>query len=347
MVRLVAVFTCLEPAVSALRQAAALIRAGELVAFPTETVYGLGGDAGNNLAIQRIYQVKGRPAHNPLIVHVPDMAAAQQYVTAFSPVALALANQFWPGPLTMVLPRNDRICPAVSAGKNTVAIRCPRHPVALALLQESGRPIAAPSANRSGYTSPTTAAHVSAELSGLIPLILDGGPCLVGLESTVVDVTGTVPVILRPGAVTPRMLAESLAAAGFSSAVNVLAGHDATTVPADVKSPGLLPSHYAPRTPAYRFSASKIDRLRRYLRQIGEQRIGLLCWQQFAELPTDAETRVLPAAAPACARELYGALRDLDTRRCDVLLIQYPEAVDGLWLAIADRVRRATKELPL
>jgi L-threonylcarbamoyladenylate synthase len=341
------VLTSLKPAVSALRQAAELIRAGELVAFPTETVYGLGGDAGNISAIERIYQVKGRPAHNPLIVHVPDIAAAQQCVTTFSPMALALARQFWPGPFTMVLPRKDRICPMVSAGKNTVALRCPQHPVALALLRESGRPIAAPSANRSGYTSPTTAAHVAAELSGLIPLILDGGPCRVGLESTVVDLTGTIPVILRPGAVTPDMLAASLATAGFPSAVHGPSSRSVTTVPEEVKSPGQLESHYAPRTPAYRFSISKLDRLQRYLRQAGNQRVGLLCWEQWPQLPACAETRVLPAEASACARELYIALRDLDTRHCDVLLIQYPEAMDGLWLAIGDRLRRATKELPL
>ena len=338
--------TRIEPADLGLQEAAELIRRGDLVAFPTETVYGLGADAGNASAIEKIYQVKGRPANNPLIVHVPDVAAAQSYSAGFSPIAVAFAQAFWPGPLTLVLPRNDRICPAVSAGKTTVAIRCPSNPVAQELLRAAGRPIAAPSANRSGHTSPTTAQHVYDELAGRIALILDGGACGVGLESTVVDVTGTSPAILRPGAVTQAMLARCLAAAGFSTPVAVLTKHAGNSTNEPLDSPGQLESHYAPRTAAYRFYASDLRRLNAYLPTMRNQRIGMLCLESFAAPAGLAKILVLPAAEQACARALYGALRELDTAGCDVLLIQCPENSVGVWAAIEDRLRRATKELP-
>lgn len=339
--------TRIEPADSGVHEAAELIRCGELVAFPTETVYGLGADAGNYAAIQRIYRVKGRPVNNPLIVHVPDYAAAVEYSQRFPATAVILAKTFWPGPLTLVLQRNDRISPEVSAGKNTVAIRCPNHPVALALLRESGRPIAAPSANRSGYTSPTTAKHVADELEGRIPLILDGGPCEVGLESTVVDMTGAVPMILRPGAITQAMLARCLAAAGSASDVEVDADHADKSEKDELKSPGLLERHYAPRTAAYLFYASDSAALRTYLNPRRDRRIGLLCFDGFAAPAEIKEKIVLPANAQQCARAMYAALRELDRRRCDVLLVQCPETTDGLWSAIVDRLRRATKELPI
>ena len=338
--------TRIEPADLGLQEAAELIRRGDLVAFPTETVYGLGADAGNASAIEKIYQVKGRPANNPLIVHVPDVAAAQSYSAGLTPLAVAFAQAFWPGPLTLVLPRNDRICPEVSAGKNTVAIRCPRNPVAQELLRTAGRPIAAPSANRSGHTSPTTAQHVYDELAGHIALILDGGPCGVGLESTVVDVTGTTPAILRPGAVTQAMLARCLGAAGFSTPVTVLTRHAGNSTNEPLDSPGQLESHYAPRTAAYRFYASDLPRLNAYLPAMRNRRIGMLCLEGFAAPAGLAKLLVLPAAEQACARVLYGALRELDTAGYDVLLIQCPENSVGVWAAIEDRLRRATKELP-
>ncbi len=338
--------TRIESAVSGVHEAAELIRCGELVAFPTETVYGLGADAGNNAAIQRIYQVKGRPANNPLIVHVPDYAAAMEYSRRFPTMAVIFAKTFWPGPLTLVLQRNDRISPAVSAGNKTVAIRCPNHPVALALLRESKRPIAAPSANRSGYTSPTTAQHVADELDGHIPLILDGGPCDVGLESTVVDMTSAVPMILRPGAITQAMLASSLRQAGLAPDVAVPAGRAGISETDELKSPGLLERHYAPRTAAYRFYASDSAALRTYLEPRRDQRIGLLCFDGFAAPAEIKEKIVLPANAQQCAKAMYAALRELDRRRCDVLIVQCPETTDGVWSAIEDRLRRATKELP-
>ncbi len=339
--------TRIEPADFGLQEAADLIRRGELVAFPTETVYGLGGDAGNASAIERIYQVKGRPGNNPLIVHVPDVSAARDYTSEFPAIAAVLAQAFWPGPLTLVLQRNDQICPAVSAGKTTVAIRCPNNPVAQALLQAAGRPIAAPSANCSGHTSPTTAQHVLDELAGRIALILDGGLCKVGLESTVVDVTGSSPVILRPGAVTQAMLAQCLTDAGFSVQVTVAAKYAGNSANEPLKSPGQLESHYAPRTVAYRFYASDQPGLNAYLLTLRNQRIGMLCLEGFAVPAGMAKILILPAVEQACARALYGALRELDAADCDVLLIQCPENNFGVWAAIEDRLRRATKELPL
>ncbi len=339
--------TRIEPADSGLSEAAELICSGELVAFPTETVYGLGGDAGNAAAICRIYQAKGRPANNPLIVHVPDIQAARKHSARFPAVAEILAEKFWPGPLTLVVHRHDSICPVVSAGGKTVAIRCPGHSVAQALLRLSRRPIAAPSANCSGHTSPTTARHVHDELAGRIALILDGGPCAVGVESTVVDVTGAFPVILRPGAVTHAMLTQCLAEAGLTLPVTTSNINPGKTDGGELKSPGLLESHYAPRTAAYRFYASDTPRLNTFLRHRNTLRIGLLCFADFPVPPMVAEKILLPIDAELCARALYGALRELDAMQCDVLLVQCPDHAVGLWAAIEDRLRRATKELPL
>jgi L-threonylcarbamoyladenylate synthase len=186
-----------------LARAAALLRAGELVAFPTETVYGLGADAGNGRAVAGIFAAKGRPHFNPLICHYPDAAAAFADVVAGTR-ARALAARFWPGPLTLVLPRRPdcRVDLLTGAGLETLAVRVPGHPLALALLRQAGVPVAAPSANRSGGVSPTTAAHVLEGLSGCIAAVLDGGPCPVGVESTVLDLSGSAPVLLRPGGVT-------------------------------------------------------------------------------------------------------------------------------------------------
>src|SRR6266550_6691516 len=193
---------------TAIARAAQLLRDGELVAFPTETVYGLGGDATSEAAVARIFAAKGRPRFNPLIVHVPGLAEAEP-LAVFDERARDAAGRFWPGPLTLVLPRREGggLSLLASAGLDTVALRAPAHPVAQQLLRATGKPIAAPSANRSGRVSPTTAAHVAAELGESVALILDAGPCPVGLESTVLDLTGPLPLLLRPGAVTLEELA--------------------------------------------------------------------------------------------------------------------------------------------
>jgi L-threonylcarbamoyladenylate synthase len=228
-------------AASQTARAAAALRAGGLVAFPTETVYGLGADATRDRAVAAVFAVKGRPSFNPLIVHVADTPAAMRLVM-FNDAAHRLAKAFWPGPLSLILTRRDD-CPVsllCSAGLDTVAVRIPAHPTALALLAAAGRPIAAPSANRSGRVSPTTAAHVAAEFPRDAGLILDGGPCRVGLESTVLDLTGETPILLRPGAVTLEALAALIGPVRQSGIVEDGVARS---------SPGLLASHYAPSLP--------------------------------------------------------------------------------------------------
>src|SRR6266566_4286067 len=224
---------------SAIARAARLLRDGALVAFPTETVYGLGGDATSDRAVARIFAAKARPEFNPLIVHVPGLAEAEA-LGEFDQRAREAARHFWPGPLTLVLPRRTGggLSLLASAGLDTVALRAPRHPVAQSLLRATGKPIAAPSANRSGRISPTTAAHVAAELGESAALILDAGPCPIGLESTVLDMTCPVPVLLRPGGVTLEQLTDLLGP--------IETRQTDTDIP---RAPGSLPSHYAPSLP--------------------------------------------------------------------------------------------------
>lgn len=235
-----------------LRVAAELIRAGKVVAFPTETVYGLGADALNPDAVRAIFAAKGRPADNPLIVHIADRKDLLMIAAWLPACAAPLIDRFMPGPLTLILPRAKMVPDVVTAGLDTVAVRIPEHPVARRLIELAGVPIAAPSANRSGRPSPTTAAHVLEDLDGVIPLIVDGGACCFGLESTVLDITGPIPVILRPGAVSaeeiikvigPIRTAEESQSAEMRSAAG---GHLSTAVP---RSPGMKYRHYAPKTP--------------------------------------------------------------------------------------------------
>jgi L-threonylcarbamoyladenylate synthase len=234
-----------QPTDDAIAEAAARLRAGDLVAFPTETVYGLGGDATNDTAVARIFAAKGRPQFNPLIVHVPDIDAARRLVT-FNRFAETLATALWPGPLTLVLQRRAD-CPVsrlASAGLDTLAVRVPHHPLAQKLLRACGLPLAAPSANTSGRISPTTAVHVAADLAndqkGAVAMILDGGPCAVGLESTVVDLSGRDPALLRPGGVTPDVI---------TGLIGPLKRPAASAADAVLRAPGMLTSHYAPRLP--------------------------------------------------------------------------------------------------
>ncbi|MBO6805347.1 MAG: threonylcarbamoyl-AMP synthase, partial [Thalassospira sp.] len=233
----------------ALSQAAAKLRAGELVAFPTETVYGLGADATNADAVAGIYAAKKRPSFNPLISHFPDRDAAAKHAV-FDARADKLAAAFWPGALTLVLPRqaNSDVCDLVTAGLPSIAVRVPAHPMARELLRAVGRPVAAPSANRSGKISPTTAAHVAQSLGNAIGMILDGGPCGVGLESTVIDLTTDRVVMLRPGGVTADQVSELLG-------TDVVMAESDDTAP---KSPGMMTSHYAPGLPV-RLDATTAD----------------------------------------------------------------------------------------
>jgi L-threonylcarbamoyladenylate synthase len=308
----------ISPATSrAIARAAALLRAGRLVAFPTETVYGLGGDATNERAVAEIFAIKGRPRFNPLIVHVAGMAEAEA-LAVFDYRARRAAGRFWPGPLTLVLRRRDDsgLSLLASAGLDTVAIRVPCHQVAQALVCETGRPIAAPSANRSGRVSPTEAAHVAEELGDRVALILDGGRTPMGLESTVLDVSGEAAVLLRPGGVTLEQLMELL-------------GPIAMPVTADPKSPGMLPSHYAPALPL---------RLEAIEAHPGEALLafGLDTPPGFAEVLWLSRSGDLAEAAA----NLFTMLRRLDRPPfAGIAVMPIPE--HGLGRAINDRLRRA------
>jgi len=313
--------TLVEPAdPDTLERAAALIRAGRLVAFPTETVYGLGADATSDVAVARIYEAKGRPRFNPLIAHVADVGAARR-LAVFDARAEAVAARFWPGPLTLVLPRRAD-CPVsllACAGLDTVAIRVPAHPIARALLRAAAVPVAAPSANPSGAVSPTTAAHVVQGLDGRVDMVIDGGACAVGLESTILDLSGADPVLLRPGGVT----AEDLCAVIGPVA---MPGADAHARP---KSPGLLLRHYAPGIPV----------------RLGATAVGpeeaLLAFG--ADVPGGAvETLNLSPSGDLteAAANLFRYLRALDRPgRSGIAVMPVPER--GLGAAINDRLRRA------
>ena len=325
---------------TAIAEAAACLRGGGLVAFPTETVYGLGADALNPTAVARIFAAKGRPAEDPLIVHLADAADLGLVASDLPPAAALLAAALWPGPLTMIVPRGPAVPPAVSAGRATVAVRVPAHPVALALIAAAGTPIAAPSANRFGHTSPTSAAHVLADLDGRIDLLIDGGPTAIGLESTVIDLTAAVPTLLRPGAVSLERLRELLGA--------VALGGRAAQGEAMI-APGLLDRHYAPESELW-LCVGEPEAARTWLRQrasellAGGLRVGLLLPDEDAELLADLGCdieRLGPQGDLAVvAQRLYAALRALDERRPTVILARdLGEA--GLGRAIRDRLTRA------
>lgn len=308
------------------RRALEVLEAGGLVAFPTETVYGLGADGLAASAVARIYAAKGRPPTNPLILHVSGLAMARALVRRFPPEALALAEAFWPGPLTLVLPKDACVPDAVTAGGGTVALRMPAHPVPLALIRTFGRPLAAPSANRSEHVSPTTAAHVADDLAGAVDLILDGGPCERGLESTVLDLSGPEPRILRPGPLPPALLARVLGR-------TPLVGAD--SVPRVAPSPGLSPRHYAPRIPVV-LAADAEAELARATGPQGWLRLG----DPPAALPEGVACRALSGQPDVAARGLYAALRELEALPLVRIVADLPPDT-GPWLALRDRLTRA------
>jgi L-threonylcarbamoyladenylate synthase len=308
----------------AIDRAVELLRAGQVVALPTETVYGLGADALNPAAVARIFALKGRPTDHPLIIHLPPEARLDDWAAEVPPAARALAAAFWPGPLTLILTRGPRVPRAVTGGQDTVALRVPDHPVALALLRAFGSGIAAPSANRYGHISPTTAAHVWTEFGDAVPLVLDGGPCRVGIESTIVDLSRGAPVVLRPGAVTERDLRRVLGDTAHRPAEG-----------AAPRAPGLIKRHYAPRTPAELIdSAALSDRLAELAR--AGHRVGVLV---LGTAPP-ANGIALPPDPGAYSRGLYAALRELDRRGYRRLLIEAPPEGEA-WQAVNDRLRRA------
>jgi L-threonylcarbamoyladenylate synthase len=319
------------PAAESIARAADVLRAGGLVAFPTETVYGLGALALDAAAVGRIFAAKGRPANNPVIVHVADAAAARRVTADWPDAADRLADRFWPGPLTLVLPRGAAVPDAVTAGGPTVAVRVPAHPVALALLRAVGAPVAAPSANRSSELSPTRAEHVLRGLDGRIDLVLDAGPTAGGIESTVLDVSSTPPRLLRPGLIGPAEL---------EAVVGPLTRGARAAPSAALPSPGMLPRHYAPRTPL-ECVQNGWERVAALLN--AGARVG---WLTFGSAPIPSPPGLIglemPADAAAYAARLYDALHVLDGARLDRIVVDRPP--DGeAWLAVRDRLRRAAE----
>ena len=300
-----------------IHSAAQALGAGHLIAFPTETVYGLGADATNPDAVKRIYEVKGRPSDHPLIVHIAAIDQMAQWAIDIPEFAITLARDFWPGPMTLVLTRSAKAKDFITAGQETVALRVPAHPIALSLLQEFKEGIAAPSANRFGSVSPTTAEAVEEELKDYLSpqdLILDGGQCLVGVESTIIDCTKETPFILRPGAITAEMIEEST---GLITLINK---------DNQIRVSGSLDSHYSPKAKVV-------------LDAIAEPGDGLIAPDQ---IPTpDGVIRLAsPSSIEGYARDLYAALRLADTKYLDVVVVLQPGG-DGLAEAIRDRLARS------
>ncbi len=319
--------------------AVAALADGQLVAFPTETVYGLGANARNAAAVARLYAAKGRPPDHPVIVHIASADDLPLWAREVPDAGRTLAARFWPGPLTLVLKRASGVRDAITGGQDTVAVRCPAHPVALRLLRAARAAgidgIVAPSANRFGRISPTTAAHVREELAGAVAMVLDGGPCAVGIESTIVDVSGARPRVLRPGMITEEDVADCLGA-GLGEATA-----------AAPRVSGALPSHYAPVTPLELLdSAHCVARVRTLLD--GGQRVALLASAAtLRALGTVPGLLALPAPATpeTYARTLYASLRDLDGGGCARILVETPPP-GAAWRGITDRLRRASCTAP-
>lgn len=320
-------------------RSAQVLRQGGLVAFPTETVYGLGADALDGSAVARVFAAKGRPADNPLIVHIPSAAGMDNLAVHIPPAARLLAERFWPGPLTLVL-ESSRVVPLeTTGGLNTVALRVPDHPVALALIAAAGVPVAAPSANLSGRPSPTTSRHVLDDLAGRIDAVLDGGPCKVGVESTVLDLRDGRPRLLRPGGITAEAVSDAL-------------GRECEVAPWEPQdgappSPGLKYSHYAPKAPLYLLTGepaavlARLQALLEHYRGRG-QKVGLLLSSENAARLACEHLEVLGSRADPAAQAavLFSALRRFDEYGVDLILAEgYPEK--GLGLAVMNRLRKA------
>lgn len=325
---------------NALDQAVALLQAGELVAFPTETVYGLGADAANAEAVARIFAAKGRPADHPLIVHLPGAGYLEQWACDIPGIAWELAEAFWPGPLTLILKRAPGVPYAVTGGQETVGVRVPSHPLALNLLRAYAQAggglggmcgIAAPSANRFGRISPTEAAHVREELGDAVSLILDGGPCPVGIESTILDLSqgdGHPARLLRPGHITPAQIAA------------ITGALPETPLPGTApRTSGTLEAHYAPLTPLRMVASADLRATLEALIRAGKK-IGLIASSQPLGLLPPHALRQMPTEPEGYARRLYAALRELDEAGNDLIVVEaLPN--DPAWNAVADRLRRA------
>ncbi|MBO9540297.1 threonylcarbamoyl-AMP synthase [bacterium] len=319
------------PDLAQLAPAAALLRKGGLVAFPTETVYGLGADARNPAAVARIFESKGRPATNPLIVHVADVDAARAIAATWPPIADRLAAAFWPGPLTLLLPKRPEIPDLVTAGLGAVGVRIPAHPVALALLKEAGIPVAAPSANPYMGISPTEARHVLAGLGDRVDAIVDGGSCAVGIESTVLDLTGEVPTVLRPGGVSLDAIRRIAPEARMA---HLVPGEGPQA------SPGLARRHYAPKAPL-----SLIDGREALVPALAAAGGGPVAVLTIGPAPaglTQARVHELPRDPEGYAAALYATLHALDAQGVSRILVERPPETDA-WTAVRDRLGRAAE----
>jgi L-threonylcarbamoyladenylate synthase len=326
---------------AAIAEAAERIRAGELVGFPTETVYGLGADASNDAAVALIFAAKGRPADHPLIVHVASAAQVADYASEVPAFAARLIEAFWPGPLTLILPRRAGVAAAAAGGQNSIGLRCPAHPVALALLQACGTGLAGPSANRFGRVSPTTALHVQEEL-GEDFLVLDGGPCAVGIESTIVDCTRGRPVLLRPGLLTRAQLE---AACG-----QPLLDKDAPTTVAAPRASGTLESHYAPNARVRLMDAQSLQTALDALNAnnaaaAAQASPGTFAVYARSPLRLNAPTlhRQMPEDAVAAAQQLFAVLRELDALGVSQIWVQAPPEAPE-WDGVRDRLSRAAAD---
>ncbi|OIQ93464.1 threonylcarbamoyl-AMP synthase [mine drainage metagenome] len=311
-------------------RAAALLRAGELVAFPTETVYGLGADASNPQAVAKIFAAKGRPADHPLIVHIAGVDKLDAWAREVPDAARALAAAFWPGPLTLILKRSGLVPDAVTGGQDTVGLRVPNHPLALALLAEFGGGVAAPSANRFGRISPTTAAHVRAELGDAVPLVVDGGPCAVGIESTIVDLSRGAPVVLRPGAISADDIMRVLGSAP-----------EEATSGESPRVSGSLAAHYAPSSSLRLVVAAELEAAAQDALAQG-LRVAVLCRCSQPFAAAELVWHTAPDDPAGYAHELYAALRQLDAIGPDLILVEAPPQ-EPAWRAVADRLARAAR----
>ena len=309
---------------SEVRRAAQILRAGGLVAFPTETVYGLGADASSESAIARLYAVKRRPADHPVILHFPNADTAFTWARNAPPFAQKLAEWFWPGPLTLILERSLRAKNCVTGGQDTVGLRVPSHPVAQALLDEFGGAIAAPSANRFGLVSPTTAAHVREDLGKDVDLVLEGGPSEVGIESTIIDLSGATPVLLRPGHISRGEL---------EAVLGTSIGEKTSSSP---RHSGGLERHYAPRTPARLVPTHALDK------EIAKGKSAAVLAFSRPDERVDFWLR-MPRDPQAYAQKLYAALRELDGADCEQILVEAPPDTPE-WAAVRDRLKRACQQ---
>jgi L-threonylcarbamoyladenylate synthase len=315
-----------------IEQAVAVLKAGGLVAFPTETVYGLGADAGNPAAVRKIFEVKGRPSTHPVIVHVADAAQLANWAREIPQSAHRLVRRFWPGPLTLVLKRAPGVSDVVTGGQDTVALRVPSHPVAQQLLARFGGGIAAPSANRHGRVSATTAGHVRREFAAAVECVLDGGDADVGIESTIIDLSGEAPALLRPGWITAGAIEKAL-------------GRALAAAPADApRAPGTLAAHYAPQTPLLLMEGDLAIELAASLGRQGK-RVAVLALSAQRPLTQGPEWIAAPRDAAGYAHALYASLRRLDEAGCDVIIVERPPQSPE-WAAINDRLARAAAGSP-